>query len=68
MYYINNNPECQHVIYCGDCLDVMAALPAESIDIVVTSPPYNIGIKYGSYKDTLSNDEYLEWINKVAMG
>lgn len=26
----------------GDCLDVMATLPAESVDLVITSPPYNL--------------------------
>ncbi len=28
-------------IYCGDCLDLMKQIPDESIDLVVTSPPYN---------------------------
>ena len=28
----------------GDCLDGMKALPAESVDVVVTSPPYNLDI------------------------
>jgi site-specific DNA-methyltransferase (adenine-specific) len=28
----------------GDCLLVMRELPAESVDVVVTSPPYNLGI------------------------
>ena len=31
----------------GDCLLQMRELPAESVDVVVTSPPYNLGIKYG---------------------
>jgi len=29
-------------IICGDCLDVMRQLPDKSIDLVVTSPPYNL--------------------------
>ena len=29
-------------IICGDCLDVMKQVPDESIDLVVTSPPYNL--------------------------
>lgn len=29
-------------IICGDCLEVMATLPKESIDVIVTSPPYNL--------------------------
>ncbi len=41
-------------IHTGDCLDVMARLPAQSVDVVVTSPPYNLkqstgnGLKNGS--------------------
>lgn len=29
-------------IICGDCLEVMREIPSESIDLVVTSPPYNL--------------------------
>ncbi len=27
-------------LYCGDCLDVMAELPDESVDMIITDPPY----------------------------
>lgn len=47
--------------HLGDCLDVLKQLPAGSVDVMVTSPPYNMGIRYNSYEDTLSPDEYLEW-------
>jgi DNA modification methylase len=30
-------------IYCGDARDVLPTLPAESVDLIVTSPPYNMG-------------------------
>lgn len=33
----------------------------ECIDLVVTSPPYNLGINYSSYKDKLTDADYLEW-------
>ncbi len=33
-------------LYAADCLDVLAALPTESIDLVVTSPPYDRQAKY----------------------
>jgi site-specific DNA-methyltransferase (adenine-specific) len=45
----------------GDCLPVMRELPAESIDVVVTSPPYNLGIGYGTYRDTVPREAYLQW-------
>jgi len=45
----------------GDCLACMPELPAESIDVVITSPPYNLGIDYGAYRDTVPRDAYLQW-------
>jgi len=29
-------------IICGDCIDVMQEMPEESVDLIVTSPPYNL--------------------------
>ena len=34
-------------LYHGDCLEVMRSLPDESVDMVVTSPPYNMGLVPG---------------------
>jgi site-specific DNA-methyltransferase (adenine-specific) len=45
----------------GDSLQEMRELPAESLDVVVTSPPYNLGIDYGTYRDTSPREEYLRW-------
>ena len=47
--------------YLGNCLDVLPLIERASIDVVVTSPPYNLGIRYRSYEDTLPRDEYLRW-------
>jgi site-specific DNA-methyltransferase (adenine-specific) len=47
--------------FLGDCLDVLATLEAGSIGTVVTSPPYNLGIKYRTYRDDLPRGEYLAW-------
>jgi len=56
--------------YLGDCLDVLARLPDASIDVIVTSPPYNLGIRYRSYDDTMPRARYLawtgEWVAAVA--
>jgi site-specific DNA-methyltransferase (adenine-specific) len=38
-----------------------------SVNVVVTSPPYNIGVKYGSYVDSLPREKYLEWLEHVGM-
>ena len=36
-------------------------IPEDSIDLIVTSPPYNVGIDYNSHNDTISYKEYLDW-------
>ena len=36
-------------------------LPPASVDVIVTSPPYNLGVRYNTYQDTLGQDEYLRW-------
>ncbi len=50
----------------GDCLQVLLALSDTSFDLVVTSPPYNLGIAYKSFKDTAPREEYLGWCRKWA--
>jgi site-specific DNA-methyltransferase (adenine-specific) len=44
----------------------MQKLPDASVDLVVTSPPYNLGIKYRNYKDRRSTADYLAWCLKWA--
>ncbi|HEX4261354.1 MAG TPA: site-specific DNA-methyltransferase [Acetobacteraceae bacterium] len=55
-----------HEIYCGDCLEVLAGLPEASVDVVVTSPPYNLGVAYRQYEDRRPEAEYLDWMVRVA--
>lgn len=45
----------------GDAVDILKTFGAGSIDAVVTSPPYNLGIRYRTYDDGLPRSEYLEW-------
>jgi site-specific DNA-methyltransferase (adenine-specific) len=49
------------LFYLSDCLEVFKRLEPQSVDVIVTSPPYNLGIRYSTYEDTLSAAEYLEW-------
>jgi site-specific DNA-methyltransferase (adenine-specific) len=44
----------------------MAALPDSSVDLVVTSPPYNLGIRYGAFIDDAKRDRYLDWCETWA--
>jgi site-specific DNA-methyltransferase (adenine-specific) len=41
-------------------------LQKESVDVVVTSPPYNIGIHYSTYNDRRAEYEYLTWIEDIG--
>jgi len=39
----------------------MQQLPEASVDLVVTSPPYNLGVAYSEYDDSASRDDFLDW-------
>ena len=45
----------------GDCIKVMASLPESCVDLIVTSPPYNVGIDYDSHNDRLSMEDYWQF-------
>src|SRR6187431_3189228 len=47
--------------YLADCLDVLRSMTPGTISVIVTSPPYNLGVAYRSYDDTLPRDRYLDW-------
>ncbi len=50
-----------------DCIEGMRSyLENGEVDVIVTSPPYNLGIEYNSYDDTISRVQYLDWIEKIA--
>lgn len=63
-YYLNQ-------VIIGDALEILRAIPDKTIDITVTSPPYNkrnkshgwlvTKEKYSDYDDHLPEDEYQEW-------
>lgn len=49
-------------LYRQDCLEGMARMPEKSVDVIVTSPPYNLGIKYTKYDDTIRRTRYLAFM------
>lgn len=49
-----------------DCVEGMAKLPEEHVDLVVTSPPYNLGVRYGKFSDRQDRPSYLRWSGKWA--
>jgi site-specific DNA-methyltransferase (adenine-specific) len=54
--------------YLGDCVDVMASLPPSHVSVVVTSPPYNLGVGYRTYRDSLPRPDYLKWTGRWIEG
>jgi site-specific DNA-methyltransferase (adenine-specific) len=50
----------------GDCVEGMSRMEKNSVDVVVTSPPYNLGIDYGKYDDRKQTGEYLAWCQEWA--
>ncbi|MGN6821951.1 MAG: DNA-methyltransferase [Candidatus Nitrosocosmicus sp.] len=55
-------------LYHEDCQIFMKDLLAEqlNIDVIVTSPPYNINKEYGSYRDNKDRKEYLQWMYQIS--
>jgi len=45
----------------GDCIEVMSTLPECSVDLIVTSPPYGVGIEYDVHDDDMLVDEYFKF-------
>lgn len=62
-------------IECGDCLELIKNIPDQTVDIVLTSPPYNMTKRKGGYADKVKrydfyNDwkeerDYIEWMVDV---
>jgi len=49
-----------------DCLQWMEDQSKKSIDCIITSPPYNLKIKYGNYDDSIPRKKYLKWMDEIA--
>ena len=49
------------MLFREDCLETLKAIKTRSVHTVFADPPFNLGKNYGSRKDSLSEDEYLNW-------
>jgi site-specific DNA-methyltransferase (adenine-specific) len=45
----------------GECVEVMKTLPEGSVDLIVTSPPYGVGIDYDVHDDDMIWEEYVKF-------
>jgi len=50
-----------------DCLEGLKKIPSNSVQLVVTSPPYNMGDDryYKNYEDNKSSEEYVKWLDEI---
>ena len=58
---MNNLEKYLNKITIGDCREVMREMPENSIDLMVTSPPYGVGIVYDSFDDDVNFETYKEF-------
>ena len=57
---------CGQTLRLGDCLTIMGQMPRESVDVVVTSPPYNLNLSYNVYDDSRDEQDYVAWMSDVC--
>jgi site-specific DNA-methyltransferase (adenine-specific) len=60
-HIVNGRKGTSSRFYLADCIEVFNHLEARSVDVIITSPPYNLGIRYNRYQDSLSASDYLQW-------
>jgi DNA modification methylase len=61
------------ILYHGDCMEIIPQLPNDMINMVVTSPPYNVDLGnnkykktgYNSYKDDKDYSDYIDWMKDL---
>lgn len=59
---LKNAPVLTDTVICADCIKAMALMPAESVDLLIADPPYNMYKDFGKVKFTPSDREtYLEY-------
>lgn len=69
---ISKNIPLAVTLWQGDCLELMQNIPDKSIDLTITSPPYNLGKKhhtgnkvFSPYDDNMPESEYQKWQTEV---
>ena len=58
---MKNLEDIINTVINGDSIEVMKDMPESFVDLIVTSPKYNVGIDYDSCDDRMSMDDYWEW-------
>lgn len=56
----------ENKIICGDSIHYMESLPPDCIDLIITSPPYNLSKNYIGYEDNMDLAEYHDWLRTAC--
>jgi site-specific DNA-methyltransferase (adenine-specific) len=59
--------EFTNKIICGDSEEILKKIPTGSVDIIITSPPYNFGLEYkdDNKNDAVHWDDYFRKLNTI---
>lgn len=61
--------DIMNTVINGDCREVMRNMEENTIDLIVTSPPYGVGIDYDVHDDDMTSEEYFkftrEWLTEA---
>ena len=67
---VENQLQIDHLLL-GDCLELLKTIPTESVDLVLTDPPYNInlvpqrGTTSAIEGDNMSGEDFTEFLTDV---
>lgn len=66
---INPKPKVigNHFLFTSDALKILKQIPNESVNLVITDPPYNIGLKYNTYDDSKDWTDYYAYLELVLI-
>lgn len=57
-----------NILFSGDCMEGFKSVKSNSVDLIITDPPYNIGVNYGKYKDKRKDYDLwcIAWLKECA--
>ena len=60
-----------HAFVTGNCVEIMSSFPEDNIDLIITDPPYNVGLNYGPfYHDRKKREDFFRdchlWLKQCA--
>ncbi len=55
-------------LICADCIEIFNSIPDNSIDLIITDPPYGVNFEEGLYNDSASVvfDDYGKWLEEMS--